>query len=278
MKIHGLVACRNRRDLTLKSVGQLFDQFDYNNIDFSLTLVDDGSSDGTVEAIREQFPRRDIVYVRGEGDLYWAGGMRYGWSKSAKYKDFDLLMVFNDDISLHTGALKKIVSEIEALRIDNELFLLACAFENEKGKISYSGMVQTSKFFPLKFSRIEPVGKLIRIDTFNCNLVFIEKHVIDRVGFFEEYFVHTGADNEYGMRASRACIPIYLSGSVAGICERNDVSGTSYEKGIGPVNRFRRRYSLKETPHKQTYLFYKKMGGRYWLFHLAFSYLKTVIR
>ena len=37
-------------------------------------VLDDASSDGTSEAVAEQFP--EVTVLHGDGELYWNGGMR----------------------------------------------------------------------------------------------------------------------------------------------------------------------------------------------------------
>lgn len=140
MKVHGLVTCRNRRDATIRSVGQLCQQFQDLGIEFSLTLVDDGSTDGTATAVSEFLQGDDDELLQGDGNLYWAVGMRYGWEHSAKLKDFDYLLIFNDDINLYENALASLIEDLVALRVHNhKLILVAPFYDNDGMSISYSG-------------------------------------------------------------------------------------------------------------------------------------------
>src|SRR4051812_48202914 len=69
-----------------------------------IVLVDDGSTDGTGEAVTAEFP--DVEIVRGPGSYYWARGMaiaeraaRQLWPASTEH------LWLNDDVSLHPSAL-----------------------------------------------------------------------------------------------------------------------------------------------------------------------------
>ena len=55
MKIAVLLTCHNRREKTLSCLKNLLEQ-NLEDIDLSVYLVDDGSSDGTSDAIKEHFP------------------------------------------------------------------------------------------------------------------------------------------------------------------------------------------------------------------------------
>ena len=70
-----LLTCFNRRAKTLAALEALFKQ-DGAGTTFALNvfLVDDGSSDGTGDAVRGAFPQ--VHVIDGTGDLYWNGGMR----------------------------------------------------------------------------------------------------------------------------------------------------------------------------------------------------------
>ena len=83
-----LVTCYNRRDKTIQCLKNLFSQAGIKE-DFTIEvfLVDDGSSDGTSEAVNMQFPQVHII--PGNGSLYWNRGMHLAWQKAKESADFD---------------------------------------------------------------------------------------------------------------------------------------------------------------------------------------------
>src|SRR5207237_1066788 len=97
-----LLACHNRRDRTVSCLRLLFGQ-DLPGIDVEAILVDDGSSDGTTEAVRALSERVEII--RGDGSLYWARSMaraeQRGMARSPDY-----LLWLNDDVMLYRSALR----------------------------------------------------------------------------------------------------------------------------------------------------------------------------
>src|SRR3954466_15183881 len=72
MRISALITCHNRREKTVACLEALYK----NSLPTALltvVLVDDGSTDGTSEAVAEQFP--DVIIHRGDGSLFWNKGM-----------------------------------------------------------------------------------------------------------------------------------------------------------------------------------------------------------
>lgn len=109
-------------------------------------------------------------------------------------------------------------------------------------------------------------------------ILFLQKNVVDSIGFFKDYFAHSGADIEYGLRAKRNGANIYVARKASGVCSTNSVIGTSFEQGITILERFKRRHSIKESPHRQKYYFMKENGGNAWMFFWIYSYLKIFLK
>lgn len=71
-------------------------------------VVDNGSSDGTVERVRQRFPW--VRLIMGHGNVGFAGGNNLGFQAShGAY-----LFVLNPDTQLHPGALRRLVDFAEA--------------------------------------------------------------------------------------------------------------------------------------------------------------------
>ena len=76
MSLAVLMAAHNRRDITLLCLQRLFDGR-LDNVQLSVTLVDDGSNDGTADAIRLQFP--SVAIINGDGTPFWSRVMALAW-------------------------------------------------------------------------------------------------------------------------------------------------------------------------------------------------------
>ncbi len=68
----------------------------------SLVIVDDGSNNGVVETARETFP--SIEVLKGDGNLWWAGGMRMGMAHALEH-NADAILWLNHDCLPDAGTL-----------------------------------------------------------------------------------------------------------------------------------------------------------------------------
>ena len=67
-----IMACHNRRDTSVRCLRALAAQQEAG-VSISLFVTDDGSTDGTVQAIQALWPGATIL--AGDGSLYWAAAM-----------------------------------------------------------------------------------------------------------------------------------------------------------------------------------------------------------
>jgi GT2 family glycosyltransferase/glycosyltransferase involved in cell wall biosynthesis len=83
----------NRKDLTLGCLKSLLEA-DISRIDLHVIIVDDGSSDGTTEAIQRAFPQVELI--GGDGSLWYSEGINVG-VRAALSRNPDFIMIFNTD-------------------------------------------------------------------------------------------------------------------------------------------------------------------------------------
>src|SRR5687768_4843188 len=95
----------NRRELTLQCLRSL-SRIDRTGIDITIYIVDDGSTDGTREAIEENFP--DVRIVQGTGDLWYTAGTNLGVLAALKCKP-DYILCINDDSVFDEKAINRMI-------------------------------------------------------------------------------------------------------------------------------------------------------------------------
>jgi GT2 family glycosyltransferase len=95
----------NRRDITLQCLRSL-SRIDRTGLDINVTVVDDGSTDGSGDAIRSQFP--DVQVIRGDGNLWYTAGTNLG-VKAVLQRDPDYILCFNDDSIFDEKAIGALV-------------------------------------------------------------------------------------------------------------------------------------------------------------------------
>ena len=97
MKVFVVTACHNRKELTSQLANTLLMQT-YKDVVF--LLVDDGSTDGTAEAVKNIF--NNTIVLQGDGNLWWGGAMHkaYKWLLDHignGVNDDDVVFFTNDD-------------------------------------------------------------------------------------------------------------------------------------------------------------------------------------
>lgn len=277
MKIIALTTCHNRRDITLRALDSLYKQSLPEDCSLEVCLVDDGSTDDTSESVKSTYPK--VTILKGAGDLYWAGGMRFGWEQFVQQQDFDYLLVFNDDVELYRYAIESLLSAAtEVTSTGNDTYAITGAFrESTTGEIAYGGVVHNSRWHPLRFGKIEPTEHIQECDTLNMNLVLISKQALKQIGFLSRDFSHGKADYDFGLRLKAAGGRIVLTPGYIGECSTNPVTGTSEEPGILFRERWRRLTSIKEQPPRQRALYYRRHGGWIWPIFWMLPYLRICL-
>ena len=116
----------------------------------SVCLTDDGSTDGTSEAVSTEFP--DTRILRGNGALYWNGGMRKAMTDAMALRP-DYYLWLNDDVRLVPDAIERMIQTAQAeRRAGGASPSWWFRRRSDNGKTSYGGRVRLHRFRPLRFS------------------------------------------------------------------------------------------------------------------------------
>lgn len=225
-----LMTVFNRKDKTLECLNQLYSQLPLDNYLVDVYLTNDGCTDGTPEAINQRFP---LVYIiHGNGNLFWNRGMYVAWKEAAK-KNYDFYLWLNDDTILLPHALKTLLENSHS-KHDQAIIVAANRAQNEE-KTTYSGHNKQGK--------ITPNGELQLCDTFNGNCVLIPQFVYQKVGNLDWRFRHAIGDLDYGYRAKKIGIKIYVSSKYLGVCNNNSRLPAWTRKEVPFTKRLRNLYS-----------------------------------
>lgn len=263
--------------MTLRSLNALQQQSLPSGYSLDICIVDDGSTDGTSDAVRSSFP--NVTVLKGSGNLYWAGGMRLGWEEFVKYQDMDYLLVFNDDIKLYHNALEKLVMAAEEVNeLSDAPYVVTGAFIDPNTKeTAYSGLKRSSRWHPLRFKKINPNNVIQDCDTLNMNLTLISREALNQIGFFSQGFTHGGADYDYGLRLRKQDGRVVLAAGYLGECSLNSIRGTSSEPGISFRERWHRLTGIKEQPPQQRALYFMRHAGWMWPLLWILPYVRVTV-
>ena len=217
--IAALMTCFNREELTLDCIRSLTRSTSAQN-DYSLTIfvVNDGCTDNTEVRIREEFP--EVQILKGDGNLYWNGGMYLAF-KTAVNIGFDFYLWVNDDVKFYEGIITKLLDLY--FRLDMPMLILSgYTLANDEKTITYGGQRIIKGLIPLNLVNIIPSGNHVeRCDSMHGNCVLIPNCVTEKIGINDPFYTHGFGDVDYGLTASRNGILIYVTDFPVGICEKN---------------------------------------------------------
>ena len=77
-KLAVVMACHNRRESTISCLRAIQKQRITDSVSVNVYLLDDGSTDGTSEAVKNEFP--DVHLIKGSGQMFWNRGMHKSFS------------------------------------------------------------------------------------------------------------------------------------------------------------------------------------------------------
>ncbi len=210
-----VMTCHNRRDTTIRCLKALLSQKPGANV--ALFVTDDGSTDGTPDAIKSVMPNASVL--SGTGHLYWAAGMALAEGAAVADRP-DYLLWLNDDTVLKPDALKGLLALSD--QAPGAIIVGACE-DPETGSPTYGGRIRID-FHPQRLRRLGVSTKPQRADTFHGNVVLIPMAVRRRVGPIDGAFPHAYADDDYGLRATALGIPILQAPGVAASCRIEDAT------------------------------------------------------
>ena len=233
-RVLGLVTCFNRKEKTVKALNNLIQG--NPNLQFTFIVVDDGSTDGTKEAV-EQIP--GVQVISGVGNLFYSGGMRVAIDAAKRLQEsYDYCLLFNDDVEFWEEALEKLCER------ETSTIWIGPTCEND-GSLSYGGVIKTSKWRPKTeiIMADSPEGRVC--DTFNANCVLIPWEIFMELENIDDAYTHSIGDFDYGFAAKKKGYCIKVSNEYVGVCPDNPVNSNSNWRNVELPRK--RRIQLKES-------------------------------
>jgi GT2 family glycosyltransferase len=231
-----LLTCYNRREKTLQCLKALYEQDLPTGIELNSYLVDDASTDGTAEAVRQNYP--DVHVLHGTGSLFWNGGMRSAFG-AAQADDPDYYLWLNDDTILHPHAVRTLLDVSRQLahqKVDRAI-VIGSTLDPETGRPSYGGLKQTYWWHPTKFHHIHSDPNQPRpCDTLNGNCVLVSRAVASLVGNFSPEYTHNLGDYDYGLRARRKGCSVWMAPGYLATCSANPPTGRIVKSELAQAN------------------------------------------
>ncbi|WP_421811684.1 glycosyltransferase family 2 protein [Flagellimonas sp.] len=217
-KLAVLLTCFNRKEKTVASLTALYKAYkESSNVwEMSIYLTDDGSTDGTSEAVSHNFPEVNIL--KGTGELYWAGGMRNSWSEALK-GEYDAFLLLNDDTYVYPHLFDAVIKthEFSVSNYGMGGVYVGTTVDADTKKISYGGSIFKNRFLA-KMKRLAPQNIPVPCELGNANILWVSKNVVDEIGMLADGYVHGMADYDYTLRASKNNLPVLIMPGKVGEC------------------------------------------------------------
>src|SRR4051812_44042367 len=144
-------------------------------------IVDDGPTDGTGEMLRARdFKEARVKIVRGDGGLYWAGGMRCAMTAGRSLiAGGSHVLLLNDRTQLRRDALSFLL-DVDA---SPRAFVVGTTVDPITGQRTYGGLRRASSLRRLTFVPVEQVPGA-RCETMNANAVLVGAEALANIGPF----------------------------------------------------------------------------------------------
>lgn len=186
---------RNTRELLAPLLNSVIETAD--GLSIELVLVDNGSTDGSVELVRQEFP--DVKVIENGANLGFAAANNRGMDES---KGRCILLV-NTDVVVLPGALRAMW---EFLQQDASVGVVGCRVLNPDGSLQLSGKTfpdpVAALYIGLGIHKILPDNKITNryylpiqsyelrqeVDHVSGSCMMINRAATEKVGLFDENF------------------------------------------------------------------------------------------
>ena len=198
-KVVTIVLNWNGKEDTLECLHSL-QRSSYSN--FTTIVVDNGSTDESVPAIKNAFP--DLVVIKNRDNLGFTGGNNIG-IRHALVNGADYVWLLNNDTIIEPDTLANLVAKAET---SPDIALLSPVihwYDDPDSIQCYLSYVDWKTYNIIGFSREEHERYADRSRDYSLwgTALLIKRYVLEKLGGLDDRFFAYMEDAEYCMRASR---------------------------------------------------------------------------
>jgi GT2 family glycosyltransferase len=268
------MTCYNRRSLTLRSVRSVVESAKAAGAVLRIFLVDDGSADGTSQAISQEFS--DATIITGTGALFWNGGMRLAWEKALE-EPTDFFLWLNDDLAVREHAVGDALRDYweAASKSSIRVIVVGRTIDGDRGDTTYGGLLRSPGLSRLRFRTLTSDER--HCDTMNGNFVLLPAIAASEVGINAAVYRHSLGDIDYGLRARRKGFDIIELKNPVGL---QTINQSAAESALTiTVTNFREVLTHpKRLPATEWLHFCRQHAGPLWPVNFSVRYIKMALR
>ena len=268
-----LIVFHNGKEQTLRCLESV-KELDYPN--FDITVVDDGSTDGSSEAIARAFP--DVRILKGDGDLWCNGSFNLAIERCLE-NGSDLFLLLNNDNVIAPDALGYLVETHQLLNAPIVGSLVG--YLHKPDTISYAGKLidwkKGQNILIHNRMKIKDIKhEVINVDFLGFQGVLISKVVFESIGLFDDKnFKHYSGDTDFYLRAKKAGFKVVVD-TRSVVWDDIEIKGGT---GVAPTLRafIKELNNIKSLSHLPTrYRFYKRHAPQFWAMPFGKYYFRLL--
>lgn len=266
-----LITCFNRKEKTIRCVKSLINQ---KNIPiFDLYVCDDGSTDGTADAIKEIY--KDAIIIKGTGNLFWSKGMYTVMSEAVKH-NYEYYLMINDDVEFVSNMWNIMFEPYE--NGHKKIAVVGYTKSHISGKVTYGGRKMIKSRFNYVIGDIVEIEKdnFATVDVANWNCFLVDKETINTIGIIDNYYEHGLGDYDYCLRMRKEGLNILVAKDYIGYCENNSRKNTYLDGHVSRKQRIKKMLKPNGFPIKSWLHFVNKNYGKYKFRSAITPYLKNI--
>ena len=273
IRIAAILACYNRKKLTIASLDALYAQRTSTPVVIKTYLLDDGSTDGTGEAIESRFEHATVI--RGDGSYFWNEGMRTAFA-AALDAGADYYLWLNDDTTLYPDTIQRLLDTHAHLKKQGDALsiIVGSVQDPDDHSLSYGGMLKDSNWHPFHFKLIPPTDTPQKCYVMNGNCVLIPDSVARKVGNMDSGYSHALGDIDYSLKAGKHNVSIWIAPGYMGTCSTNPMEGSWLDTSLSLKQRWKHMKSPKGLPPGDWNQFTKKYAGFFWPVFWSLPYIR----
>lgn len=224
-KVSIIILTTNALAMTLEQLKDI-EKVDTSGIDAECLVVDNGSGDGTEDAIKNyKLPNMSYRFLQSGANRGFAGGNNVG-IKDALKRGYEYILLMNNDLILPKSIVKKLVSFMEDMpkagaASPKMYFAKGYEFHKDRYKKSdlgkvfwYAGGILDRDNVYSNHRGVDEVDngqydKIEETDFANGACVIIRDKVFNEIGYLDEGFFLYWEDADFSERAKRAGWKVY---------------------------------------------------------------------